>query len=111
MYLDDNNYRNEMSVKSQQYIKDNLIYKNEISKMSDYIDDMISRQHYVQSDVIDRLTSIIKMKGQVTKKELFNSYLGWGRGIKFGPYRRALLRNKNIYDTIDSTPHYCWIDN
>ena len=51
------------------------------------------------------------MKGQVTKKELFSSYLGWGRGIKFGPYRRALLKNKNIYDTIDSTPHYCWIDN
>jgi hypothetical protein len=100
-----------MSVKSQQYIKDNLIYKNEVKKMSDYIDDVIKSQNYILSDVTERLISIIKMKGQVTKKELFSSYLGWGRGIKFGPYRRALLKNKNIYDTIDSTPHYCWIDN
>ena len=36
--------------------------------------------------------------------------LGWGRGIKFGTYRRALLNHENIYDTIDSTPYYCWID-
>ena len=108
-YLDDEDYRNQMSVKSQEYLKENLIYKDEIKKMSDYIDDLIKQQKYVQSDVTEKLVSIIKMKGQVTKQELFNSYLGWGRGINFGPYRRALLRNKNIYDTIDSTPHYCWI--
>jgi hypothetical protein len=110
MYLDDNDYRNDMSVKSQQYIRDNLIYEDEVKKMSNYIDDLISKQKTIQSDVTKKLVSIIKMKGQVTKKELFNSYLGWGRGIKFGPYRRALLKNKNIYDTIDSTPHYCWVD-
>jgi len=109
-YLDDEDYRNQMSVKSQQYLKENLIYKDEIKKMSDYIDDLIKQQKYVQSDITKKLISIIKLKGQVTKKELFGSYLGWGRGINFGPYRRALLRNKNIYDTIDSTPHYCWID-
>jgi hypothetical protein len=60
--------------------------------------------------VTTRLINVIKLKGQVTKKELFNSYLGWGRGIKFGPYRRALLNHENIYDTIDPTPYYCWID-
>jgi hypothetical protein len=110
MYLDDNAYRNKMSNTSQKYMKSNLIYKNEIKTMSDYIDDLIKRQNSVHSDVTEKLISVIKMKGQVTKQELFNSYLGWGRGIKFGPYRRALLRHKNIYDTIDSTPYYCWID-
>ena len=109
-YLDDNSYRNQKSSESQYHLSQNLIYKNEIKMMSDYINDMIMRQNYVQSDVTNRLISIIKSKGQVTKKELFHSYLGWGRGIKFGPYRRALMRHPSIYDTIDSTPHYCWKD-
>lgn len=109
-YLDDPGYRNEMSVKSQSHLRENLIYTAEIKNISDYIDDLIDRQKCIQSDVTTRLIDIIKSKGQVTKKELFNSYLGWGRGIKFGPYRRALLNHENIYDTIDSTPYYCWID-
>ena len=93
-----------MSVKSQTHIKNNLIYKDEVEKMSDYIDYLISKQKTVESEVTEKLISVVKMKGQVTKNELFNSYLGWGRGIKFGPYRRALLNHKNIYDTIDPTP-------
>jgi len=109
-YLDDPDYRNKMSVKSQSYLRENLIYNDEIKKTSNYIDELISKQNCIQSDVTTKLINIIKLKGQITKKELFNSYLGWGRGIKFGPYRRALLNHKNIYDTIDSTPYYCWID-
>ena len=109
-YLDDPGYRNEMSVKSQSHLRENLIYTDEIKNISDYIDDLIDRQKCIQSDVTTRLIDIIKSKGQVTTTELFNSYLGWGRGIKFGPYRRALLNHENIYDTIDSTPYYCWID-
>ena len=109
-YLDDPGYRNEMSVKSQSHLRENLIYTAEIKNISDYIDNLIDKQKCIQSDVTTRLIDVIKLKGQVTKKELFNSYLGWGRGIKFGPYRRALLNHENIYDTIDSTPYYCWID-
>lgn len=109
-YLDDPEYRNEMSIKSQSHLRKNLIYTAEIKNISDYIDNLIDKQKCIQSDVTTRLINIIKSKRQVTKKELFNSYLGWGRGIKFGPYRRALLNHKNIYDTIDSTPYYCWID-
>lgn len=109
-YLDDPEYRNEMSTKSQTYLRENLIYNTEIKNISNYIDDLTDSQNCIQSDVTTKLINIIKLKGQVTKKELFNSYLGWGRGIKFGPYRRALLNHQNIYDTIDSTPYYCWID-
>lgn len=109
-YLDDPEYRNEMSIKSQSHLRKNLIYTAEIKNISDYIDNLIDKQKCIQSDVTTRLIDVIKLKGQVTKKELFNSYLGWGRGIKFGPYRRALLNHENIYDTIDSTPYYCWID-
>ena len=64
MYLDDNDYRNDMSVKSQQYIRDNLIYEDEVKKMSDYIDDLTSKQKTIQFDVTKKLVSIIEMKGQ-----------------------------------------------
>ena len=38
------------------------------------------------------------------------SRLGWGRGIKWTPYRRALLKNPNIYDVMDQQPMYYWKD-
>ena len=38
-------------------------------------------------------------------------FLGWGRGIKFTPYRRSLLAHPNIYDVNDSIPKYIWKEN
>ena len=35
-------------------------------------------------------------------------FVGWGRGIKWSPYRRALMKHPNIYDVNDSEPKYCW---
>lgn len=109
-YLDNEDYRNQMSVTSQNYLKENLIYKDEIQRMSDYVDGLVKNLKSTETDITKKLISIIKDRGQITKRELFNEHLGWGRGIKFGPYRRALMKHPNIYDTIDSTPHYCWID-
>jgi glycosyltransferase involved in cell wall biosynthesis len=109
-YLDDESYRNSKSFQSQQYLKNNLIYANEIRNMSEYIDTLVEDQKMTKTEVTDKLISVIKTKKQITKRELFKEYLGWGRGIKFGPYRRALLDHPNIYDIIDETPCYCWID-
>jgi len=109
-YLDDEDYRNEKSRQSQEHMKNNLIYADEIANMSNYIDDLVSKLKSTSSQVTDKLVSTIKEKGQITKHELFKEHLGWGRGIKFGPYRRSLMNHKNIYDIIDETPTYCWIN-
>jgi hypothetical protein len=37
-------------------------------------------------------------------------WLCWGRGIKWTPYRRALMNHPNIYDVNGSNPIYCWKD-
>ena len=42
-------------------------------------------------------------------KKDFIEYLGWGVGIKWTPYRRALLTNPKIYDTMSKDPVYKWI--
>ena len=36
------------------------------------------------------------------------NYLGWGRGIKWSPYRRAILKHPNIFDTMSEHPNYVW---
>ena len=38
-------------------------------------------------------------------------FLGWGRGIKWSPYRRALMNHPKIFDVMDDYPMYIWIDN
>ena len=49
-----------------------------------------------------------KRKGGITKKD-FIEHLGWGVGIKWTPYRRALLTNPKIYDSMSKDPVYKWI--
>jgi hypothetical protein len=109
-YLDDEVYRNEKVKQSQTHMRTNLIYADEIINMSNYIDYLISKLKTTNTPVTDKLIATIKEKGQITKRELFRDTLGWGRGMKFGPYRRALIKHPNIYDTMDESPTYCWIE-
>ena len=37
-------------------------------------------------------------------------FVGWGRGVKWTPYRRALMKHPNIFDVVDSEPKYVWKD-
>ncbi len=109
-YLDDEDYRNAKIDQSQIHMKANLIYANEISSMSNYINYLVCKLKSTHSPITDKLIETIKEKKQITKRELFRDTLGWGRGMKFGPYRRALIKHPNIYDTIDESPTYCWIE-
>ena len=109
-YLDDEVYRNEKIKQSQTHMRTNLIYADEIINMSNYIDYLVSKLKATNTPVTDKLITTIKEKGQITKRELFRDTLGWGRGMKFGPYRRALIKHPNIYDTMDESPTYCWIE-
>ena len=38
----------------------------------------------------------------------FDNFVGWGRGIKWSPYRRALMNHLNVYDVRGENPKYVW---
>ena len=108
-YLDDPKYRNEEAQKALDYMSSSMVYKNEIINMSEYMDDLLNRQK-VMSDT-DKLKEIIEFikKGAATKQQIMD-YLGWGRGIKWSPYRRALMNHPNIFDVMDEYPTYIWVE-
>ena len=107
-YLDDPQYRNEEAIKALDWINNKLVYKDKMIEMSDYMDDLLSDQHAMgDSEKFTEIVNWIKNSGKVTKEELIDK-LGWGRGIKWTPYRRALMNHPNIYDVNSSTPTYCW---
>ena len=107
-YLNDPQYRNEEAQRALDHIRSSLIYKDEVMKMSDYMDDLLSQQK-VMGDNSEKLKEIIGFiqKGPTTKTEMMER-LGWGRGIKWSPYRRALMNHPNIYDVMDEYPMYVW---
>ena len=107
-YLDSKEYRDEMGLKAVTHIADELVYKNEIDDMNAYINNLICNTKQMSfSKKLNELIDFIKENGSVTKKAVME-FLGWGRGIKFTPYRRALMCHKNIYDVNDSIPTYVW---
>jgi glycosyltransferase involved in cell wall biosynthesis len=107
-YLDDPKYRNEQAEQALDCIRENLIYKDKIVEMNEYMNDLLSRQKVMgDSDKLKEIIEFIKKSGSVTKKEMMN-FVGWGRGIKWTPYRRALMNHPNIYDVMDEYPVYTW---
>ena len=110
VYLDDPRYRNEEADKCLDWTSKYLVYKNTIKDMSNYIDDLLSKQKVMgDSDTLKEIINHIKTNKSVTKKDL-GDFLGWGRGIKFTPYRRALMNHPNIFDTFSNRPTYNWIE-
>ena len=109
-YLDDPQFRNEEATKSLDCIYESLIYKDKMIEMSKYIDDLLSRQKVMgDSDKFKEIVEFIKTNKEVRKIDLMD-WLCWGRGIKWTPYRRALMNHPNIYDVNGSNPIYCWKD-
>ena len=107
-YLDNTEYRNEMAEQALSHIKDNLVYKDEVIKMSKYIDSLVDKLPKVgNSEKLKEITEWIRDEKSISKKNLIER-LNWGVGIKFTQYRRTLLTNPNIFDTISEYPNYCW---
>ena len=107
LYLD-GEVRNTQATKSLNYIRKNLIYKDEIIKMSELMDTLILNQRVVNgSERLKSITEWIKDSKSITKKDIMDK-LDWGRGIKWTPYRRALMNHPNIFDINDEEPRYCW---
>tara|TARA_R110000823_G_scaffold314313_2_gene443263 strand:+ start:611 stop:1960 length:1350 start_codon:yes stop_codon:yes gene_type:complete len=107
-YLDDRDYRNEQATKALDWIRNHLVYKDKMIEMNNYMNDLLSKQKVMgNSNKMNEIIQFIRERESVTKKELM-SFLNWGRGIKFSPYRRALMNHPNIYDVDGEEPRYFW---
>ena len=103
-----NDVRNKQANKSLSYIKERLVYKDKMLEMSDLIDTLILNQKVMgDSDKLNEIIGWIKNNKSITKQNIMNN-LNWGRGIKWTPYRRALMNHPNIFDVNDSEPTYIW---
>ena len=79
-------------------------------RMSYLIDRLLSKQKVMgDSDKLKEIIQYIKSSKSVTKQEMMG-FVGWGRGIKWTPYRRALMKHPNIYDSNGENPTYSWKD-
>jgi hypothetical protein len=101
-------HRSTMSVNGLHHIHEYLIYKDKIKEMSNYITDLNGKHKYTkESERLNQVITWVQKEKRVTKKDIIER-LGWGRGIKWTPYRQALLKHPNIYDVMDEYPAYCW---
>lgn len=109
-YLDDPQYRNEQAEQALDCIRESLIYKDKMVEMSNYMDLLLEQSHQIgESEKFQDICQWVKSAGSISKEELIDK-LGWGRGIKWTPYRRALMNHPNIYDVNSSEPKYCWVE-
>jgi hypothetical protein len=107
-YLNNTEYRNKMAEQALSCVFNDLVYKDSIELMSVYIDSLVDKLPMVgETEKVDEIIEWIKTEGIISKKNLIDR-LNWGVGIKFTQYRRRLLTNPNIYDTISEYPNYCW---
>jgi len=107
-YLNNTEYRNDQAKKSLNHIKKNLVYKNKIVEMNDYMNELLSSQKEIKdSQKLYEIIDWIKTSKSVSKSEILDN-LNWGRGIKWTPYRRALMKHPNIYDVNSEEPTYKW---
>ena len=109
-YLDDLPFRNEEAEYALEHIRDNLIYKDKMVDMNEYMNDLLSKQKVMgDSEKFKEIVEFIKTNKEVRKIDLMD-WLCWGRGIKWTPYRRALMNHPNIFDVNSSYPTYRWKD-
>ena len=110
-FLDNLDFRNEQANKSLDWITNNLVYADEIKKMNNYMNNLLSKMKAMSdTDVLKDLVKFIKDNKKVSKKQIMEKP-GWGRGIKWTPYRRGLMNHPNIFDTINENPEYNWKEN
>lgn len=91
-------------------MKNNLIYKDNMIVMNNYMNDLLSKQKVIgDSERLKDIVGWIKNNKSMTKTQIMTN-LNWSRGIKWTPYRRALMNHPNIFDVMDSEPVYNWIE-
>ena len=64
-----------------------LIYKDEMINMSEYMNNLDDdTRTKLETDKFKEIVSWIEFAGKLSKQEIIDK-LGWGRGIKWTPYR------------------------
>ena len=111
LYLDDHYQRNEQAIMGLIHFNDNLIYEDDMQQMLDYFDKIVSEEKCItdRSNRFKEMIEIVKREGTVSKCKL-TEWMNNDRpyGIALNPYRRALLKHPNIYDSNDAEPYYIW---
>ena len=112
-YLDDDEYKDKKAQESLDYVKKNLSWNpNEIAikRLSEDIDATIKSAPSANPDGegMRKLLKDIKENVSMTKRELITQR--WGSGIKFTPYRRALMEHPNVMDSHQRISTYQWVD-
>lgn len=107
-YLDDVDYRNNKAIESLEYINNKLTWSSAIERLSKDIDRVVKSVKPAPEDGegIGKILRDLKEKGEMTKRELITQR--WGSGIKFTPYRRALMENPNVSERRQRIPTYVW---
>ena len=98
-----------MGKRGLDWMRDNLLFKDSMKEMSDYIDNLVDDLPTLKKSTrIEDIKEMIRHSYfGITKGELIQK-LKWGGGITWTPYRRALMADSNIYDGDDATPTYYW---
>ena len=109
-YLDDDKYRDEKAQESLDYVRDKLTWSTAIKRLSEDIDEVIKLTPAANpnGEGMRKLLDDLKDKGSMTKRQLITQR--WGSGIKFTPYRRALMEHPNVMDTHQRISTYQWVE-
>ena len=111
LYLNDTVHRNNIAGIGLNHLKNNLIYENEMKDMLEYFDKVVSSEKCVtdRSKRLKEMVEQVEKEGRVTKEKL-TEWIKNDRpyGVALTPYRRALLKHPNIYDSDGVEPQYIW---
>jgi glycosyltransferase involved in cell wall biosynthesis len=111
LYLNDTVHRNNIAGIGLKHLKNNLIYENEMKDMLEYFDKIVSSEKCVtdRSKRLKEMVEQVEKEGRVTKEKL-TEWIKNDRpyGVALTPYRRALLKHPNIYDSDGVEPQYIW---
>ena len=112
-YLDDDEYRDKKAQESLDYVNENLSWDKDamaIDRLSKDIDMVIESAPSANpnGEGMKKVLKDLKEAGSMTKRELISQR--WGSGIKFTPYRRALMEHPNVMDTHQRISTYQWVE-
>ena len=70
-YLDDDNFRNQQSIKGIEHLKTNLIYKDKMIEMSKYMDELLLGIKPVgDTPAFQKIVDFIKRKIEISKADI-----------------------------------------